>query len=137
MQIVLFKCEAILNNRPLIYIYPTDLTLCLTPNHLLYGRVIQSLSIESSPLTNTLSQLTAYMNKVNTAINTFCDKWRHEYLANLKNTHKYYCTNKNQPFMQVNDVALVHSVNTPRSMWRMGVVNELINTFSNKHFPVF
>ena len=137
MQIVLFKCEAILNNRPLTYIYPTDLTLCLTPNHLLYGRVIQSLSIESSPLTNTLSQLTAYMNKVNTAINTFCDKWRHEYLANLKNTHKYYCTNKNQPFMQVNDVALIHSVNTPRSMWRMGVVNELINAFSTKHFPVF
>ena len=84
MQIVLFKCEAILNNRPLTYIYSTDLTLCLTPNHLLYGRVIQSSSIEFSPLTNTLSQLTAYMNKVNTAINAFCDKWRHEYLANLR-----------------------------------------------------
>ena len=40
MRTVLFECEAILNNRPLTFIYPTELTSCLTPNHLLYGRVI-------------------------------------------------------------------------------------------------
>ena len=45
MQTVLFECEAILNNGPLTYINLTDLTSCLTPNHLLYGRVIQSSSI--------------------------------------------------------------------------------------------
>ena len=47
MQTVLFGCEAILNNRPPTYIYPTDLTSCLMPNHLLYGHVIQSSSIQS------------------------------------------------------------------------------------------
>ena len=40
MQTVLFECEAILNNDPLTYIYPRDLTSWLTPNHLLYDRVI-------------------------------------------------------------------------------------------------
>ena len=40
MQTMLFECDAILNNRPFTYIYPTDLASCLTPNHLLYFRVI-------------------------------------------------------------------------------------------------
>ena len=34
-QTVLFECETILNNHPLTYIYPTHLTSCLMPNHLL------------------------------------------------------------------------------------------------------
>ena len=45
MQTALFECEAILNNSLLTYSYPSDLPSCLTPNHLLYGRVIQSSSI--------------------------------------------------------------------------------------------
>ena len=126
MQTVLSECEAILNNRPLTYIYPTDLTSCLTPNHLLYGRVIQSSSIQSSPLTHDPSELTTYSNQVTTVINRFWNKWRYEYLANLRETHKHYFTNKNQPFTQVSNVVLVHSDKTPRSMWRMGVVTELI-----------
>ena len=126
MQTVLLECEAILNNRPLTYIYPTDLTSCLTPNHLLYGRVIQSSSIQSSPLTHDPSELTASSNQVTTVINRFWDKWRYEYLVNLRVTHKYYCTSKNQPFIQINDVVLVYSEKTPRSMWRTGVVTELI-----------
>ena len=124
MQTVLFECEAILNNRPLTYIYP--LTSCLTPKHLLYGRVIQSSSIQASPVTHDPSELTAHSNQVITVINRFGDKWRYEYLVNLRETHKYYCTNKNLPFIQVNDVVLVHSDKTPKSMWRMGVVTELI-----------
>ena len=126
MQTVLFECEAILNNRPFNYIYPTDLASCLTPNHLLYVRVIQSSSVQSSPLTHDPSELTAYSNQVTTVINRFWNKWRYEYLANLRETHKHYSTNRNQPFIQVNDVVLVHSDKTPRSMWRMGVVTELI-----------
>ena len=126
IQTVLFECEAILNNRPLAYIYPTDLSSCLTRNHLLYDRVIQSSSIQSSPLTHDPSELTAYSHQVTTVINRFWNKWRYEYLANLREAHKHYSTNKNQPFIQVNDVVLVHSDKTPRSMWRMGVVTELI-----------
>ena len=126
MQTVLFECEAILNNHQLKYIYSTDLTSCLTPNNLLYGRVIQSSSIQSSSLSHDPHELTTYSNQVTTVINRFFNKWRYEYLANLRGTHKHYSTNKNQSFIQVNDVVLVHSDKTPRSMWRMGVVTELI-----------
>ena len=37
MKTVLFECEAILNNCSLTYIYPTNLTSCLTPYDLIYG----------------------------------------------------------------------------------------------------
>ena len=104
IQTVLFKCEAILNNRPFTYIYPNDLTSCLTPNLLLYGRVIQSSSIQSLPLIHDPSELTAYSKQVTTEMNCFRDKWSYEYLVNLRETHKYYCTNKNQSFIQVNNV---------------------------------
>ena len=49
-------------------------------------------------------------------------------MINLRETHKYYCTDKNQPFIQLDDVILVHSGKTRRSMWRMGVVTELIKS---------
>ena len=57
-------------------------------------------------------------------INRFWDKWKYEYLIDLRETHKYHCTNKNSTIHQVNDVVLVHSDKTPRSVWRVGVVIE-------------
>ena len=127
IKTVLLECEPILNNRLLTYIYPTDLTSYLTPNHLFYGRVIQSSSTQSSPLTHEPSELTAYSNQVTTVINRSGDKWRFEYLVNLLETHKYYCPNKNQPFIQLSDVVSAHSDKTPRYMLRMGVVTGLID----------
>ena len=38
LQTVLFEIEMFIKNRPLNYIYPTDLEACLTPSHLLFGR---------------------------------------------------------------------------------------------------
>ena len=50
-----------------------------------------------------------HSNQVTTVINCFWNKWRYEYLVNLREPHKYYFTNKNQPFIRVNNVGLVHS----------------------------
>ena len=35
---VLFEAELIISNAPLTYVYPNTLEICLTPNHLLFGR---------------------------------------------------------------------------------------------------
>ena len=35
---VLFEVELIINNAPLIYVYPNTIKTCLIPNHLLFGR---------------------------------------------------------------------------------------------------
>ena len=105
-----------MNNCSLTIICPTDLTSFLIPNHLLYDRVILSSSMQYLP----------YSTQITTVINRFGDKWRYAYLVNLRVIYKYYCTNKNQPFIPLNDVVLVDSNKISKSMWRMVVVTELI-----------
>ena len=38
LQTMLFEVELILNNAPLIYVYPNTINTCLTPNYLLFDR---------------------------------------------------------------------------------------------------
>ena len=125
METVLFECEVILNNHLLTYIYPTDLTLYLTPNHLFYGRAIQSSFIQSSPLTHDPSELTTYINQVTTIISRFGDRWRYEYLVNLKEHTSFIALTKIMKFIPLNDVVLVHSDKTPRSICD-AVISDLI-----------
>ena len=44
MQTVLFEVEMILNNRPLTYVYPDEIENALTPNHLLFSRILTSIT---------------------------------------------------------------------------------------------
>ena len=38
LQTVIFEVKLIINNAPLIYVYPNTIETCLTPNHLLFDR---------------------------------------------------------------------------------------------------
>ena len=38
LQAMLFEFELIINNAPLIYVYPNTIETCLTSNYLLFGR---------------------------------------------------------------------------------------------------
>ena len=38
LQTMLFEFELIINNAPLIYVYPNIIETCLTSNYLLFGR---------------------------------------------------------------------------------------------------
>ena len=38
LQTMLFEVELIINNAPLIYVYPNIIDTCLTPNYLLFDR---------------------------------------------------------------------------------------------------
>ena len=42
MQTVLFEVEMILNNRPLTYVYTDKIENALTPNNLLFSRILTS-----------------------------------------------------------------------------------------------
>ena len=50
LQNKLFEVELILNNAPLIYVYPNTIKTCLTPNYLLFGRQLLSSSNTTSTL---------------------------------------------------------------------------------------
>ena len=55
MMTLLLEIELIVNNRPITYVYPNELQECLTPNHLLFSRRLESKSLSNhdSPLTIT------------------------------------------------------------------------------------
>ena len=59
MQTVLFEVEMILNNRPLTYVYPYEIENALTPNHLLFGRMLTSSSYQDTPIQYQAQDITA------------------------------------------------------------------------------
>lgn len=124
MQTVLAEVEQILNNRPLTYAYPNDLECCLTPNHLLFGRNLPYTSNEKSPIDLHFDEASA--DRVTTTIQHFWERWRKEYVVNLRETQKLTVQNKLQPSPAVGDIVIIHEDKLPRSMWRLGKIEELL-----------
>ena len=60
MQTVLQEIEAIVNNRPLTCVYPTELETCIIPNHLLFGRTLSFSKPEPAPLITESSSIKLY-----------------------------------------------------------------------------
>lgn len=95
MQTVLVEVEQIINNRPLTYAYPNDIECCLTPNHLLFGRNLQYTSNDKSPIDIQFDETSA--DRVTTTIQHFWERWRREYVVNLRETQKLTVQNHLQP----------------------------------------
>ena len=80
---MLFKVALIINNAPLIYLYPNTIKTCLTPNYLLFGReLLLSSNITSTVATN-LTVLSCTTDKINRISNYFWDS-----VVNLRETHR-------------------------------------------------
>ena len=59
-------------------------------------------------------------------MNHFWERWKKEYLTNLRENQKINTQNPNQPIINVNDIVLISEENLPRSAWRIGIIQELI-----------
>ena len=136
LQTLIVEIEAHLNNRPLTYV-SSELNEPepLTPSHLLYGRVINTVP---HPLTTqdeltdmnfqeAGSQLHRTLSKKAKAqallIQHFWSRWRREYLTSLRETHTT-SGESNKETIKVGDVVIVHD-DCPRLKWRLAVVQEL------------
>ena len=83
---MLFEVELIINNAPLTYVYLNTIKTCLTPNHLLTGRQLLHSFDTASTVVRNLTVLSRTTNKMNHISNHFLDRWRHEYIVNLRET---------------------------------------------------
>ena len=129
MLTILLEIESIINNRPIPYVYPDDLEPCATPNHLLYGRKLTFTASKPAiptPFTRPES------DQVVKVIQHFWERWRHEYVVNLREYYKLESRNDRPPSIKIGDVVLIHDENLLRLMWRMGVVTEIINSPNNR-----
>ena len=76
------------NNAPLIYVYLNTIEICLTPNYLLFGRQLLSSSNTTSTVAANLTVFSSTTDKINRISNHFWDRWRHEYVVNLRETQR-------------------------------------------------
>ena len=71
MQTFLPEVEMPLKTRPLTYVYSDEIENDVTPNHLLIGRTLSSISDQNTLIQFRVQNITAQGKKVNLIINHF------------------------------------------------------------------
>ena len=85
---VFIEFKLIINNAPFTYVYLNTIKTHLSPNHLLFGRQLLCYSNTTSAVIRNLTVLSSPTNKINGISNLFWHRWRHEYVANLRETQR-------------------------------------------------
>ena len=129
METVLLEVEAVINSRPLTYLYDDDVTDPLTPSHLLSGRNMFMKCGENIASTVIPEDIGKRARCVQNSVQLFWSKFKQCYLAELREHHMYQNKRKkiSERSLQVNDVVLVKDDNlVPRSSWRLARVDSLV-----------
>ena len=122
---MLFEVEMIING-PLTYVYPNTIETCLTLNHLLFGRQLLSSSNTASTIVTNVTVPWNTTDEENHIINQFWDRWRHEYVVNLREKQRALKLNKSSPKINVNDILLVYDENMSWHFLRITIVTEVL-----------
>lgn len=123
---VLIEVEGTLNSRPLTYDYQEEGEEILTPSHLMFGRRIKTMPdevIEDEEEGET--RYTKRFRYLSIRLAHFWNRWRREYLTNLREFHRNKVSDDAKP-VQVGDVVTVYEENKKRGEWKMAVVESLI-----------
>uniref|UniRef100_A0A1X7TB09 DUF5641 domain-containing protein n=1 Tax=Amphimedon queenslandica TaxID=400682 RepID=A0A1X7TB09_AMPQE len=121
----------ILNSR-LSYVTQDNLDEPITPSHLLIGRRLTSLRddiccTEEDEFTLTPPTLTRRMEFLNCQLTHFWNRWRKEYLLELREAHRIHLRNSSGRYwIQVGDIVVIHSDEKKRGFWSTGCVEELL-----------
>ena len=120
LQTILYEIELVLNNRPLTFTYENPNDAVLTPNHLLFGRRLNTEGINNN---NNNIDINSRYRHIQKLLEQFIKRWRNEYLTELREFHKVKrCKRFDQP-CSIGDVVLIHEDNTSRMNFRLGVID--------------
>ena len=125
MQTLVYEIEGILNNRPICNDYEDDVEAVLTPNHLIFGRRIESVNVQRIDSLDDES-LDRRVKRLEHMLNHFWKIWRIEYVTSLRESHK--STTTKPEVISKDDIVLIYDDKQPRHMWKLGRVNELIRS---------
>ncbi|XP_055944124.1 uncharacterized protein LOC129975174 [Argiope bruennichi] len=128
LETIFLEIEAIVNSRPITYMYnePSEPSP-LTPSHFLIGKRLASLPVIQSKIEElnvNRDSLTKRIKYQQTILNHFWNRWRKEYLLNLRSAYISPQPGKICSF-KVNDVVLINDERYPRNMWMIGRILEL------------
>ena len=119
---LLSKIEACLNSRPISAMTenPND-PVALTPGHFLIGAPLLAPAepeIQDSP-----SSIIRHWQRLKALHQTFCHRWKRDYLHQLQNRPKWKTTEEN---IQKGMLVVVREDNLPPNEWRLGIVENVI-----------
>ena len=129
MRTMLVEIESTLNNRPITYVYDDDegVSFPLTPSCLIYGRRIATDSNDSQlEIASTNQSLTQRAKHQNRVLKNFTGRWRNEYLLKLRESSKSQTGGAET--ISVGDVVVLKNESTPRILWKLAKVEELIQS---------
>ena len=129
----LAEIESVINSRPLSYVSAGDIEEPLTPSHLIVGRRIHSLpdhlchldDLQDEEFSLDETQLTRRMKHLANVLNHFWNRWRSEYLSELREVHSHTARrqSKSPPsVVSVGDVVIIHDEHLPRGLWKLGKI---------------
>ena len=126
---IIIEVEAVINCRPLCYLYSDEVDEVLTPSHLMMGRRLLS-EKKDAPLEvyeETEKSLNNRVKYLNNLISHYEKRWKKEYLTELR---EYQRNHDRLPAKQIKigDVVLIEDEGLPRTKWRMGKVHELLTS---------
>ena len=98
----------------------------LTPSHLIYGRRIKSLPDEVIEPEDVVgeAECSTRFKYLSARLSHFWNRWRREYLTNLREFHRCKAQNKIRA-VEVGDVVVVNEEEKKRGEWKIGVVESL------------
>ena len=93
---------------------------------MLFGRELLYSSNTTSTAVRNLTVLSSTTDKINRISNHFWDRWRHEYVVNLRETQRTSKLNIDSLKINVNDIVLVFYEKVPRHFWRIAIVTRVL-----------
>ena len=128
LSTILVEIEAVLNSRPLTYLYLDEIEELLTPFHLVIGRRLLTLPSRSEDEeTESSSAFTRRAAYLATKLQHFWKRWQRKYLVQLREFHRVRNKKINLPVVGVGDLVVVRDEKTSqRGFWKMGRVEALI-----------
>ena len=125
------EVEAVLNSRPLTYLYSDDVEEPLTPSHLVIGRRLLTLPVGPLQIDDwdfgdhlTATKRSRYLAD---RIQHFRRRWQRENLVELREFHRPKGKNVTLPPVRINDVVILHDQGTSqRAFWKLARITDLI-----------
>ena len=136
LQTTLAEIEAVLNSRPLTYSSAEDVSTVITPSHLVNGKRLISLPQEAifkvTGAENSRSEIMQRQDYVNRLLQHFHNRWRKEYLTELRMKHHHQSSYKCREDVEKGDIVIVENEKMPRHLWKLGRIEELITSKDGK-----
>ena len=132
--VILSEVEAVLNTRPLTYVYEDFQSgFVLTPAHLMMANLklmpAMETEIEFCPSRDPVTTLLNHWKKGQKQLNTFWEIWKNEYLISLREKSPLYhkvVKGQTSCISKPGQIVIIKEDSIPRAVWKLGKIDKVV-----------